>query len=836
MANKIGRFEILSEITHSEIGAVYKAADPESGQTVALKTIRLQNLAEQGDTVMQYILQEAAGTKPLSSHNIAQLFGVEEIDGQCCASEEYVQGNSVATMLARKEGFSIWDLQDIVRQTCQGLDHAHSHNVVHYSLEPAKIMVTWDGTVKVLSFGVSCMGAFNCQASGKAPEVLHYVSPEQLRGDPVDARSNIFSLGAILYEMATESKAFPGDDADQVRQEIVESTPAEPIGINRKIHPVLSEVIMKALAKAPEDRYQSGQELVNELEGCKESASKAPGKKAAPAKSSNTPPASASQPSQTVAASSAQLTDKPRVPAQHADTVAAKPDDRSAPASAPVTTNFQTAPTHATDAEADVAPPSAARAAAAAAGWESAGATSTVQQFITPKATPNPARASGQSSFQERASTVADAVEAPAETPAFQVDPAMAQSKSAARGPSFSEMTELPPLKEIYTPPPAPPAAVEEQPQELVSLNRAQPEKPKVQPREVALKAVNEIKKTPPKLFLYSIAGAITIILLVVGLIAFRIHSENSADDGSTETKAAAVPVEPSPKPAWNTAQPPSPAPQQAQPEQVSVGPEAPAVSVTPRYKQKKIKAQPAAAPAIIPGQLTINSTPEGAEVHIDGRSDAGWVTPFNLPGLSPGQHTVTVSRVGYAAETRAIDVGSGSKSFLVIQLAQLTASANITSQPSGAEIFVDGKDTGRVTPSQISVDKPGAHIFLLSKQGYLEESANATLQAGQLFHLASTLKPLGSADDIKLGGKFKKLFGGGDTAGMGAVSIKTQPKGAQVAINNRILDKFSPVDFFLNPGTYVVDITLSGFKPVHRVIEVQKSGKLVLDENLDRQ
>ena len=250
MANKIGRFEILSEITHSEIGAVYKAADPESGQTIALKTIRLQMLEEQADVLMQHILQEAAGTKPLSSHNIAQLIGVEEIEGQCCASEEYVQGNSIATMLARKEGFSIWDLQDIVRQTCQGLDHAHSHNVVHYSLEPAKIMVTWDGTVKVLSFGVSCMGAFTCQSAGKAPDVLHYISPEQLRGDPVDGRPNIFSLGAILYEMATETKAFPGDDADQVRQGNCRSHPPASHRDQPKIHPVLSAVIMKALSKA----------------------------------------------------------------------------------------------------------------------------------------------------------------------------------------------------------------------------------------------------------------------------------------------------------------------------------------------------------------------------------------------------------------------------------------------------------------------------------------------------------------------------------------------------------------------------------------------------------
>ncbi len=828
MANKIGRFDILSEIAHSDIGAVYKAADPESGQTIALKTIRLQMLDEQADVLVDTILQEASGTKPLSSHNIAQLLGVEVIDGQCCASEEYVQGNSIATMLARQEGFSIWDLQDIVRQTCQGLDHAHSHNVVHYSLEPAKIMVTWDGTVKVLSFGVSCMGAFTCQAAGKAPDVLHYVSPEQLRGDPVDGRSNIFSLGAILYEMATETKAFPGDDADEVRHGIVEATPPAPIAINPKIHPVLSEVIMKALSKAAEERYQSGQELVNDLERCKESTTKSAAKKAAPAQGLNAPQAAkaavaaaAPPPAQKTAAPAAEA------PAASAPTLARPalsdraPGNASASASAP------------------------AKAVAAAAGWEGASAVSTVQPAKAPKAAAGPAKASAQTTFQERASAVADA-EPATEAPAFQVDPSMAEgAKNAAKGPSFSEMNELPPLKEIYTPPPPPPPAppIEpefegEPPASLSRVHREKPEKPKVQPREVALKAVTEIKKTPPQLFLYSIAGAVAIILLVVGFIAYRIHSENSTDESSAEPPVAAAPVEASPKPAWNQAQPPAQAPAQAQPEQITAAREAPPVSVTPKYNRnnrKKGKVQ-AFAPAIIPGQMTINSTPEGAEVRIDGRSDPSWITPFNLPGLAPGQHSVTVSRAGYAPETRNIEVASGSKSFLVIQLAQLTAAAAITSQPAGAQIFLDGKDTGRVTPAQISVDKPGPHNFLVKKQGFLDESSSATLQAGQVFHFAPTLRALGSADDIKLGGKFKKLFGGGDTAGMGGVNVKTQPKGAQVAVNNRILDKFSPVEFYLNPGTYVIDITASGYKPVHRIIEVQKGSKVAVDESLERQ
>jgi hypothetical protein len=362
-----------------------------------------------------------------------------------------------------------------------------------------------------------------------------------------------------------------------------------------------------------------------------------------------------------------------------------------------------------------------------------------------------------------------------------------------------------------------------------------------VQPREVARKAVKEIKKTPPKLFLYSIAGAIAVIVLVVGFIALRIHSENTEDEGSAAAPPATAPLAPA-KPAWNPAQPPvtaaAPVQPEQVPEQVMVGQEAPGVSVVPKYgrNRKKAKAPPVASALVIPGQLTINSTPEGAEVRIDGRSDPSWITPFNLAGLSPGPHSVTVARAGYAPESRNIDVASGSKLFLVIQLAQITAAVAVSSQPAGAQIFIDGKDTGRVTPAQLSVDKPGAHTLLVRKQGFLEQTSSANLQAGQVFHFAPTLKALGSTDEIKIGGRFKKLFGGGDTAGMGAVSIKTQPKGAQVAVNNRIVDKFSPVDFYLNPGTYVIDITMSGFKPVHRVIDVEKSGKVAIDENLDRQ
>src|SRR5208282_1000811 len=247
MSNKIGRFEILSEIHHSDRVTISKASDPESenAKTIILKALRLEPFGEQAPILAENLLQESQAGKLLKSQNIAVLYDVSEIDGLFCAQMEYVEGNSIATMLERKEGFSIWDVMDITRQACQGLDYANSKNLPHYTLEPAKIMVAWDGTVKVLSFGVSTMSAWAAQAAGAPPEVLYYMSPEQLAGDPLDARSNIFSLGAVLYEMVTERKAFSGDDAASVRQAIQEMSPVAPDQVNCKIHPVLSQVIMK---------------------------------------------------------------------------------------------------------------------------------------------------------------------------------------------------------------------------------------------------------------------------------------------------------------------------------------------------------------------------------------------------------------------------------------------------------------------------------------------------------------------------------------------------------------------------------------------------------------
>jgi serine/threonine protein kinase len=783
MSERIGRFEILSEIARSAAACVYKASDPESAQIVALKTARLEALGEQASGLVQRLLEEAEGTKVLSSHNIALLYGAGEIDGQFCASTEYVQGKSIATMLAANEGFSVWDLQDIARQACQALDHAHARKVVHYSLEPGKVMVSWDGTVKILGFGISALGAAAAEASGNPPETLHYMSPEQLRGEPLDGRSNLFSLGAILYEMVTDRKAFGSDDAEHVRQQILNAMPVPPALILPKIPPALSEVIMKALSKAPDQRYSSGKDLVCDLEQCKENSTKG-----LPAKAASTHGPAQSQ----LGKSSAEQ-----------------------------------------------------KSVAAAAAWGGASQAAT-------------SRDSSGSESTRQISTPGlakmSAAPAPAET---ELQPALLpalppEDNANGDGPkrrSFSDITELPPLKEAYIAPAEPeapeasvPSRPAQAPQATVFQDAERPKKAKLPAGEMAKLALQELWKTPPKLFLYSIAGAVLIILLVIGSIYSHIHSANSEGAGSegqlsipaaTQDQDTESSAQPS-APARSTAVSQSSTPVEAMRESGAASPSV--ISVTPKYVKHKPGKTPPPAPAVIPGQLTVNSTPEGAQVLIDGHHDPTWVTPYIMTGLGPGQHLVSVNKLGYAPQTRTIDVASGSKSFLVVQLAAVGATLSVSTQPNGAEFFLDGKDTGRVTPVQMQVDHPGNHTLLVRKQGYLEETVTVNLQAGQTFQFTPELRALGVTDSIKIGGKFKKMFGGSETAGTAMVSVRTQPKGAQIAVNHHILDKGAPVEFFLNPGIYVIDITLSGYKSVQRVLNVDKNGKFTVDETLERQ
>ena len=826
MPTKIGHFEILSELAKSLISTVYKAHDPESGQTIALKAIQLSAFGENASALEQALLAEAENAKALSNPNITNIFGAGQIDGQFCAGMDYVQGNSIATMLTRKEGFSIWDLLDIGRQLCSGFEHAKSHNIVHYNLEPAKIMCGWDGTVKILGFGVSSVGNFVQYISQGVPSIVHYMSPEQLQGQALDARSNLFSLGAIFYEMVTERKAFEGEDVKSVRQSILEGTPVSPLHLNPKVHPLLSDLIMKALMKDPAQRYQSGKQLLEDLENCKEVRPVASKKPDAP-----------------------KTAVKTNVVAEKFVTPAgARPFEKKV--AAPQVSVAQAQPT--AEVKPRLATPKTVAAAAGAGDTPSGSEVpqvnrssthgkSTIEEPKLPSAHMSSA-VSDEPHFETFDSQVADA-------PKIAIDPLMAEGRPAGNaGVSFSEMTELPPLKEVYIspPPPSPPASFEPvqsaRPTVTAFTGSRKPvEKPKVQPREVAQKAIKEIKSVPPKLMLYSLAGAAALILIIGIGVTVYIHTLNS-DDDSGVGRPTAVAQTPSKAdssqaaPQNTAAQVPAatqPAEAEASPDQVATTqPEAPEGETSGSFGARKPRRRTA---PVIPGQLTVDSTPQGAQVQIDGKSDTNWITPLTLTNIQPGQHAVIVSKAGYSGDSRTISVGSGNRATTVVHLAKLMATLVVKSDPPGANIYVDGRNMVIKTPGQVSVDK-GQHVVLVRMSGYIDETMNAQFALGQTFNFSPTLRPLGNTDSLKTVGKMSKLFGGRGQAGEAILSIRTQPKGAQIAVNQHLVDKPSPADVLLDPGNYVIDITMSGYVPVHKVVTAEKGSKVVVDEVLQRQ
>ena len=810
MSTKIGHFEILSELAKSATATVYKANDPETSQTVALKAIQLSAFGERAGELQRCLLEEVEATKALSHPNLAPVFGAGEIDGQFFAAMEYIQGNSIATMLARKEGFSIWDLLDIGRQVCSGLDHAQSHSVFHFSLEPSKIMCGWDGTVRILGYGISSVGKFSEEMQG-VPSILHYMSPEQVRGESVDARSNLFSLGAIFYEMATDRKAFDGEDVEFLRRSVAEGTPVPPMLVNPKLHPALSDLIMKAIAKDPAARYQTGRELLDDLEKCKESKPQAAKQPVAPAKSVAIPNA-AKAATQTKSSSASAQPPVGRQPAPALSrTEEAKPAEKKAATSG-----------------------IAAKAVASAAGTSGGQAvtSTTVKPSSSAAARPSPSMSSAP--LDELAANTSEA-------PRFAVDPLMAESAPTRGGSvSFSEMTELPPLQEVYSAPPPPPPPVD--PPVAASArptgSERKEEKPKVQSREVAAKAIKEVKNVPPRLIAYSVAVASALILIVALALYLRINGlNNDGDPGqpSPDSKQVSKSAAPPSQPAQSEPAPPDTveAPLPEATNDPDAGPWVPVTASKGKNARKKSGAATASAGSTTaPGQIVIDSTPQGAQVQIDGKTDPSWVTPLTLSGLAAGQHSVTFSKTGYSTDTRTVAVASGSKVSVTSRLTQSVATLAVTSTPGGANIYVDGKNTGKLTPAQVSVEK-GQHVVLVRKSGFIDETTSAQFVLGQIVNFAPALRPLGNVDDIRTVGKMKKLFGGKEAQGMGTVSIKTQPKGAQIAVNQHMLEKESPVDFLLDPGNYIVDITLSGYAPVHKIITVERGGKAVIEETL---
>ena len=265
---KAGRYEILSELGRGAMGVVYLAIDPVIGRNVAVKTIRL---TEEGTgltrpELLSRFQTEARAAGLLTHPNIVVVYDAGEEDGLYYITMELVPGKSMQAVLDSGEAFPVSRTLRILEQTCSALQFAHERNIVHRDIKPANLMLTADDTVKVTDFGTAKILQFGTvQQTTHVMGTPSYMSPEQVKGRPIDGRTDIFSLGVVLYEMLTGEKPFPGQSITTVIYKIVNEEPIPPRQLNPSIHPGLNEIVMRALTKDPDARYQSCREMLEDL-------------------------------------------------------------------------------------------------------------------------------------------------------------------------------------------------------------------------------------------------------------------------------------------------------------------------------------------------------------------------------------------------------------------------------------------------------------------------------------------------------------------------------------------------------------------------------------------
>src|SRR5947209_15987434 len=268
---KVGRYEVISELGRGAMGVVYKALDPTIGRTVALKTMRLDVHGLETEDVFRRFKNEARAAGILNHPNIVTIYDAGEHEGMFYLALEFIEGATLHSILAEKRALSPEEIIQLSQQVCKGLDYAHSNGIIHRDIKPANIMITGNGTVKIMDLGIAKAGG-GMTSTGQVLGTPNYMSPEQVKGKPLDGRSDLFSLGVVLYEMATGEKPFVGQNVTTIIYKIVHENPIPPRDLDVTIHPGLSAVITKALAKSPDDRYQSGAELAHDLENYKSTA------------------------------------------------------------------------------------------------------------------------------------------------------------------------------------------------------------------------------------------------------------------------------------------------------------------------------------------------------------------------------------------------------------------------------------------------------------------------------------------------------------------------------------------------------------------------------------
>ncbi len=264
---KIGKFKVVRRLGRGGMGAVYEAFDTSLHRRVAIKTLLAQELA--GEDSRRRFEREARAAARLQHQNIVTIHELGNFDSEekPYIVMEYLKGSDLSSVIREDESIPLAESLDVVSQLCRALDYAHQHEVIHRDVKPSNVRYLDDGLVKIMDFGIARMaGTPQITQSGVLMGTMHYMSPEQVQGQPLDGRSDVFSAGCILYEMLARRVPFGGDAASAVLYKIVWEEPPPILDSHPELPEQVQDILGRALAKKTSDRFASAGEMSRELD------------------------------------------------------------------------------------------------------------------------------------------------------------------------------------------------------------------------------------------------------------------------------------------------------------------------------------------------------------------------------------------------------------------------------------------------------------------------------------------------------------------------------------------------------------------------------------------